>query len=65
MTTKQDASSKVSADVLPEDVRSFIYRVTLHLQCPPTSQKTRTGLFQDAYRLYAKYNVERRRKNDP
>jgi hypothetical protein len=49
---------------LPEDVRSFIERVTLHLQ----SNRSKTpeqhdAMFRAAYRLYAKYDVEGRTSN--
>src|SRR4051812_3980069 len=37
---------------LPEDVRSFVERVTLHLQ------KKNDDFFKEAYRLYDKYDVE-------
>ena len=49
---------------LPEDVRSFIYRVTLHLQ----SNRSKTpaqhdAMFHEAYRLYDRYDVEGRHAN--
>lgn len=49
---------------IPEDVRSFVYRVTLHLQ----SNRSKTpeqhdAMFQEAYRLYDRYDVEGRRSN--
>lgn len=53
----------MSVQKLPEDVRSFIYLVTLHLQ----SHRSKTpeqhdAMFQNAYRLYEKYDVENRRR---
>jgi hypothetical protein len=49
---------------LPDDVRFFIREVTLHLQ----SNRSKTpeqhdAMFQAAYRLYAKYDVEGRSAN--
>ena len=47
---------------LPEDVRSFICRVTLHLQshrCKTENQHD--DMFQEAYRIYCRYDVENRR----
>ena len=44
---------------IPEDVRSFIYLVTLHLQA--NREKTPTqmdAMFHRAYKLYCKYDVE-------
>lgn len=51
---------------VPEDVRSFIYRVTLHLQ----SFRSKTpeqivAMFQEAYVLYGKYDVEGRNVPQP
>lgn len=49
-----------STNELPEDVRSLIYRVTLHLQSiREKTPKQSDLLFQDAYRIYAKYGVEK------
>jgi hypothetical protein len=50
---------------LPEDVRLFIYRVTLHLQA--SSSKTpeqHECMFREAYRLYSRYDVENRRADE-
>ena len=45
--------------VLPEDVRSLIYRVTLHLQMSRSkTPEQHDDMFQEAYRLYNKYDVE-------
>jgi hypothetical protein len=47
---------------LPEDVRLFIYRVTLHLQSNRSkTPKQHDGMFQEAYKIYDKYDVEDRR----
>jgi len=49
---------------LPEDVRSFIYRVTLYLQA--SREKTpeqMDQMFKEAYILYARYNVENNREH--
>lgn len=49
---------------LPEDVRSFVDRVTLHLQANRSKkQEQHDAMFQEAYRLYCKYDVEGRRAN--
>lgn len=47
---------------LPEDVRTFIKRVTLVLQqhADPAKAHERTQMFQWAYRLYTQYDVEQR-----
>lgn len=48
---------------LPEDVRIFIQRVTLHLQASRSkTPEQNDAMFQDAYRLYSKYDVEGRGK---
>ncbi len=48
---------------LPEDVRSFIYTVTLFLQASRSKTPDQMDLmFHRAYRLYAKYDVEGRIK---
>lgn len=50
---------------LPEDVRSFIYRVTLLLQANRSSTpKQMDAMFQDAYKLYVRYDVEGIRARD-
>ena len=44
---------------LPEDVRSFIERVTLHLQSNRSKKpEQHDAMFQEAYRLYCRYGVE-------
>ena len=44
---------------LPEDVRHFIYAITLDLQQHRSkTPKQLDMMFQDAYKLYAKYDVE-------
>jgi hypothetical protein len=49
---------------LPEDVRSFIERVTMHLQANRSkTPEQHDAMFQTAYRLYAKYDVEGRSAN--
>lgn len=49
-----------STNGLPEDVRSLIYRVTLHLQSIRGKTPEQSDfMFQDAYRIYAKYGVEK------
>jgi hypothetical protein len=51
---------------LPEDVRSFIERVTLHLQANRSkTPEQHDAMFQTAYRLYGKYDVEGRSANTP
>jgi hypothetical protein len=53
----------VNEQILPEDVRSFIYTVTLFLQANRyKTPKQMDAMFQTAYRLYEKYDVEGRRK---
>ena len=48
---------------LPEDVRSFIERVTLHLQSSRSkTPEQHDAMFQEAYRLYDKYDVEGRKR---
>ena len=50
---------------LPEDVRSFIYRVTLHLQANRSKTPAQhDAMFHDAYRLYDRYDVEKRKKRE-
>jgi hypothetical protein len=52
-------------DKLPEDVRSFIYLVTLHLQAHRSkTPEQHDDMFQKAYRLYDKYDVENRRADN-
>ena len=47
---------------LPEDVRSFIYRVTLHLQMNRyKTPEQHDNMFQEAYKIYSRYDVEGRR----
>lgn len=44
---------------LPEDVRSFVERITLHLQANRSKKpEQHDAMFQEAYRLYCKYDVE-------
>lgn len=51
------ASSDLLA--LPEDIRSFVERVTLHLQANRSKKpEQHDAMFQEAYRLYCKYDVE-------
>lgn len=46
---------------LPEDIRDFIRHVTLQLQKHRSlSDGQKDALFQSAYRLYTKYDVEGR-----
>ena len=47
-------------ETIPKDVRFFIYTITLFLQ----TGRSKTGkemdiMFQSAYRLYVKYNIEK------
>lgn len=45
---------------LPEDVRHFILRITLHLQKSRSMTPEQNDyMFQQAYRLYVKYEVEK------
>jgi len=47
---------------LPEDVRQFIMRATLHLQSNRAKKPEQHDvLFHEAYRLYCKYDVEQRK----
>jgi len=51
---------------LPEDVRLFIYRVTLHLQLNRSkTEKQHDDMFQEAYKIYCRYDVENRRAFTP
>ncbi len=53
----------MSEQILPEDVSSFIYTVTLFLQASRSkTPEQMDAMFQTAYRLYEKYDVEGRRK---
>lgn len=46
-------------DLLPEDVSEFIRCATLELQRhASTTSEQKTALFQRAYKLYVKYDVE-------
>lgn len=56
--TGQDKVTAPAGDgALPEDVRSFIELVTLHLQSE-TNPFKREAMFHQAYALYEKYDVE-------
>lgn len=59
------AESALNAGLaLPEDVRSFIYSVTLHLQSNRSKTPEQNDfMFHNAYRLYVKYDVEGMRAN--
>jgi hypothetical protein len=52
---------------LQEDIRAFIYDVTLFLQKHHSvhSKKQMDDMFSRAYSLYSKYDVENSRKTDP
>lgn len=51
---------------LPEDIRLFIYNVTLHLQSARgKTPEQHDAMFHDAYRLYDKYDVEGLRTKSP
>ena len=55
---------KTERNNLPEDVRSFIYIVTLFLQASRSKTPEQSDrMFQRAYKLYDKYDVEGRRKS--
>lgn len=64
---QQEGGADVSSTrllALPEDVRSFVERVTLHLQSHRSkTPEQHAAMFQEAYRLYCKYDVECRRAN--
>jgi hypothetical protein len=61
---KQQGGADVSSTrllALPEDVRSFVQRVTMHLQANRSKKpEQHDAMFQEAYRLYCKYDVEGR-----
>lgn len=62
LTVEEDKYGKITVapcEYCYKDLKRFIYRVTLHLQ--ESRRKTpeqNDRMFQDAYRLYAKYDVE-------
>ena len=48
---------------VPEDVRLFIYLITLHLQSSRSkTPEQHDGMFHRAYELYNRYDVEGRKK---
>ena len=65
-TAQADIDALLAAErELPIDVRDFIYHITLALQehrSKTDAQKDQ--LFQDAYVLYCKYDVENKRNEE-
>lgn len=57
ITGQDKVTAPVGDGALPEDVRSFIELVTLHLQSE-TNPFKREAMFHQAYALYEKYDVE-------
>ena len=65
----QDEISRLATELakarkeLPEDVRSFIYTVTLFLQANRAkTPEQMDSMFHQAYKLYTRYDVEGRLK---
>lgn len=55
-------SASTKPTELPEDVRLFIHDVTLHLKAARgKTEFQHDQMFHQAYRLYNKYDVERRK----